>query len=111
MTRKALKNAVVLGDNIVLDFPKMMRQGLALIGNSGSGKTLAERHVIEETRSIASQMIFDMSGEFWTLREKFDYLLVGPNGDMPADPSIAADLARFVRERPCHIIVDLSRLE
>lgn len=106
------KTTIHLGEKILLDVPRLWRTGLALIGNSGSGKTVAGRELIEETYTYGSQVIIDlMKGELATLREEFDYLLIGPNGDLPADPAIAADLARFVRDTPCRVIVDLSRVD
>lgn len=52
-----------------------------------------------------------MEGEFATLREKYDYILAGKGGDIPADPRSAELLARKILELNASIIIDLYELK
>jgi hypothetical protein len=56
-------------------------------------------------------VIFDPEGEFVTLREKFDFLLVGSTGEVPAEPRAAGLLARRIMELQASAVIDLSDLK
>jgi hypothetical protein len=59
--------------------------------NSGGGKSYCVRRICEQSYHFAPQIIFDVEGEFHTLREKFDYILAAPKGgDCVADIKSAA---------------------
>jgi DNA helicase HerA-like ATPase len=54
--------------------------------------------------------VIDLEGEFSTLREKFDYILIGKNGDTPAEPRSAGLLARRLLELNVSAIINLYEL-
>jgi len=50
--------------------------------NSGGGKSYAIRKLLEKTHGKVHQIVFDIEGDFSSLREKFDYVLAGKGGDL-----------------------------
>jgi hypothetical protein len=52
----------------------------------------------------------DLEGEFATLREQYDYVLAGKDGDTPADPRSAGLLAKRLLELHVSAIIDLYDL-
>lgn len=81
-----------------------------LTASSGYGKSTALRKVLEESYGRLPQLVLDYEGEFGTLREVGDYVLIGPNGDLPADVRAARLLPRKAMEARFDAIVDLSEL-
>jgi hypothetical protein len=106
---------ITLGDRFKLDARKLWTTNALIVGNSGSGKTLAARQLIEQVIECKQPhfavVVFDLGGEFWTLRERYDILIVGKGGELPADPRIAGELARFVRQTGCRVVINLSDQE
>src|SRR5271157_4163877 len=96
-----------LGDNLNLDLPKLIDTRLLIQANSGGGKSWAIRKLLETTFGKVQHIVLDVEGDFASLREKFDYVLAGRDGDLPADPRSAELLARKVLELECSIIIDL----
>lgn len=85
--------------------------GVLLIqANSGGGKSWLIRRLLEQSHGKVQQFVIDLEGEFSTLREKFDYLLAGKNGDTPAEPRSAGLLARRLLELNVSAIIDLYEL-
>jgi hypothetical protein len=82
---------------------------LAIIGNSGSGKSYAIRRLLEDSWGQAVHIVFDVEDEFHTLRERFSYVLVGgSHGDITAtDP---CRLARRVLTSGTSVIIQLNDL-
>jgi hypothetical protein len=60
-------------------------------GNSGGGKSWLLRLIAE--RYGIQTIVLDNEGEFASLREAVDVLLVGVSGELPANPRHAALLA------------------
>jgi hypothetical protein len=54
---------------------------LLIQGSSGAGKTQACFHLLEETHGHVQQIVIDREGEFGKLREQFDYLILGADGE------------------------------
>jgi len=100
----------LLGDGVHVDVQTLI-DGRALIqANSGGGKSYAIRKLCEITYGHAQQIILDVEGEFYTLREKYDYVLAGKDGDCPATVESAAILARRLLELGTSCIVDIYEL-
>lgn len=98
------------GKDFKMDLTEMMRTGLLVQANSGGGKSYLVRKILEETHGKVQQIVIDIEGEFSTLREKFDYLLVGKNGDIEANPKTAPILAKKLLELNTSAIIDLYEL-
>lgn len=94
-----------------LDLQRLIETRLLLQANSGGGKGWALRKILEATHGKVQQIVIDPEGEFSSLREKFDYILAGKGGDIPADPRSAELLARKVLELETSIIIDLFELK
>lgn len=93
-----------------LDLERLIASRLLLQANSGGGKSRALRYLLEGTHGRVQQIILDPEGEFASLRERFDYVLAGRDGDVPAHPKTAAMLARRLMELGVSAVVDLYDL-
>ena len=83
---------------------------LLIQSNSGGGKSYLIRGLLERSHGKIQQIVLDLEGEFSTLREKYDYIIAGKDGDTPADPKSAKLLARKLLELEVSAICDLSEL-
>jgi hypothetical protein len=99
------------GTPLSIDLPRLIETRMVIEANSGGGKSYVIRKILEVTHGKVQQIVLDMEGEFSTLREKFDFILAGKEGDIPADPRSAELLARKVLELNASIIIDLSELK
>lgn len=106
MTKK-----IKLGENIEIDLPTLIDTRLLITANSGGGKSFAIRKLLEETHGEVQQIILDIEGEFRTLREKFDYVLIGKGGDLPTNIKSAELLATKLLEMNVSAIIDLYELK
>lgn len=84
---------------------------MLLQANSGGGKSYAIRKFLEVTYGQVQQIVLDLEGEFASLREKFDYILVGQDGDIPVNVNSADLLARRLLELNSSAIIDLYELK
>lgn len=94
-----------------IDLPVLLRTRLGIQANSGGGKSWLIRKILEETYAHVPQIVFDMEGEFATLREKYDYVLVAKDGDVPISIQTADLLARKILENRFSVILDLYELK
>jgi uncharacterized protein len=80
--------------------------------NSGGGKSYLIRRAVEVLAGKVQQIVIDTEGEFATLREKFDFVVVSAaGGDAIAHPRTAALLARRLLETRVSAILDISELK
>jgi uncharacterized protein len=98
------------GREIDLDLDTLIRTRMLLQAASGGGKSWAIRRLLEQTHGRVQQIVLDPEGEFSTLREKYDYVVVGKGGDVSADPRHAALLARRLMELGVSAIIDLFEM-
>lgn len=92
------------------DLDIILRSNALVQANSGGGKSWLLRRMIEQSFRRVPQIILDPEGEFSTLREKFDFVLVGKGGDTPADMRSAALLAHRLLELGASAIIDLFEM-
>src|SRR5580658_7165660 len=83
---------IVGGKKLELDLPALVDTRLLIQANSGGGKSWLLRLIAE--RAGIQTIVLDDEGEFASLREAVDVLLVGAGGELSADPRHAALLAR-----------------
>lgn len=102
---------IYLNDNFKIDLPRLLETRLLIQANSGGGKSWLIRRLLEESHGQVQQIVIDMEGEFATLREKYDYVLVGKGGDTSANVRSAPLLARRLLEMKVSAIIDLSELQ
>lgn len=101
---------IKLNDTDEINLPKLLDSRLLVQANSGGGKSWLLRRILEQSHGKVQQIVIDLEGEFSTLREKYDYILAGKNGDTPADPRSAAMLAKKLLELNVSAIIDLYEL-
>lgn len=95
---------------VVVDMTRLIATRLLVEASSGAGKSWLLRRLLEVTYGHAQHIVLDWEGEFHTLREQYDYVLVGPGGDCPADVRSAGLLATRVLEMGVSVVIDLSDL-
>lgn len=93
-----------------LDLGRLLSSRLLIQAASGGGKSRALRYILEQTHGHVQQIVLDPEGEFASLREKFDFILAGKEGDVPAEPASAALLCRRLVELRASAVIDLYDL-
>src|SRR5258708_34653666 len=93
------------GGRLELDLPALVDTRLLIQANSGGGKSWLLRLIAE--RAGIQTVVLDNEGEFASLREAVDMLLVGASGELPANPRQAAPLARRLIEDKVSAGIDL----
>lgn len=102
---------VMLNDLKGLNLEDLIITRLLIQGNSGSGKSYLLKRICEQSHGQIQQIIIDLEGEFAPLRARFDYVLMGPDGDVPIQVKYAKMLAQRIMKLAFSAIVDLSELE
>jgi uncharacterized protein len=100
---------IIGGKKLELDLPTLVDTRLLIQANSGGGKSWLLRLIAE--RAGIQTIVLDNEGEFASLREAVDVLLVGAGGELTADPRHAALLARRLLEYKVSAVVDLYELK
>lgn len=105
-----MSDKISIGSGPELDLATLIDTRLLVQANSGGGKSWLIRRLLEQSHGKVQQIIIDLEGEFSTLREKYDYILAGKDGDTAADPRSASLLAKRLLELNVSAIVDLYEL-
>jgi uncharacterized protein len=103
------------GYSIPIDTDKLVESRLLITATSGQGKSWALRRILEQTHGHVQHIVIDPEGEFFTLREIFDYVLARAGHeaerDCPADVRSAELLARRLLELGVSAVVDIYDLK
>lgn len=99
------------GGSVDVDLNRLIETRLLVEANSGGGKSWAIRKLLESTHGKVQHIVLDIEGDFGSLRESYDYILSGKDGDIPTDIRSAELLPRKVLELNASIIVDLYELK
>lgn len=92
-----------------LDLGALIAGRLAIVGNSGSGKSWAMRKILEVTAGQVQQIVLDPEDEFYTLRETSEIVLAGgSSGDVPAQVESASRAGRTLLELGCSAVMQLN---
>ncbi|MCC6192082.1 MAG: DUF87 domain-containing protein [Anaerolineales bacterium] len=106
--------AVTLGQGqagpLHIDVPTLIDSRQVITASSGGGKSWLLRRLIEQIARQVQVIVIDPEGEFNTLREKFDMLLVGSGGEVAAEARTARKLAAKLSELRVSAIIDLYDL-
>jgi len=97
-----MNSTIYLSQSVSIDLPTLLDTRLLVQANSGGGKSWLLRRLLEQSHGKVQQIVIDLEGEFATLREQYDYVLAGKEGDTPADPRSAGLLAKRLLERHCN---------
>src|SRR5581483_7523640 len=87
---------------------RMLREGG---DRPGKRQSWLIRLLAEQLFGKVQVILIDPEGEFASLREKFDYVLVGKGGETPADPRSAALLAHKLLEVKASAVCDLYEMK
>lgn len=99
------------GDPLHLDVDALIGSHLLIAANSGGGKSGAIRKLLEVTHGRVQHLILDAEDEFYTLRERYDYVIAGGDGgDTPATVANAAGLARASLQHGFSLIAQINDL-
>jgi hypothetical protein len=93
-----------------IDVDVLLRTRLLIQANSGGGKSWLLRRIAEQLFGQVPIVIIDPEGEFATLREKLDFVLVGKGGETPADLRSAGLVARRLLELGASAVCDLYEM-
>ena len=106
---------VVLGKadshEVEIDLDLLLRTRLLVQASSGGGKSWLLRRLAEELFGKVQVIIVDPEGEFASLRERFDYVLVGKGGETPADVRSAALVAHKLLELHVSAVCDIFEMK
>lgn len=111
-----MKNKITIGTTddstpVEIELSTLIDTRLLIQANSGGGKSWALRKLLEQSHGQVQQIVLDLEGEFSTLREKYDYVLIGKEGDIPINIKVAELLARKLLELNSSAIIDLYELK
>jgi uncharacterized protein len=106
-----MENQLLINDKIFFDLQSLLKTRMLIQANSGGGKSWAIRRILEQSQGKVQQIVIDLEGEFASLREKYDYILIGKDGDTPADSKSAGLLAKRLLELQVSAIIDMSERE
>ena len=96
---------------IQIDLPTLIDSRMLLCANSGGGKSYTIRKILEEVGNEVMSIVLDVEGEFKTLREKYDFLLIGQTGDVPINIKAAHLLPQKLMELNVSSVIDMSDLK
>ncbi len=100
-----------VGPGLGCDLSALVDSRLLVQANSGGGKSFLLRRLLEQTHGHVQQLVIDPEGEFFTLREQFDYVLAArEGGDTVADPRSAKLLAERLLELGVSAVLDIYEL-
>lgn len=97
--------------NATLALDILLRTHLLIWASTGGGKSYLIRRIVEQACKKIPIIIVDREGEFATLRDKFDFVLVGPGGETPADPRSAKLVAEKLLELGASAVCDLFEMK
>lgn len=100
-----------IGQGAELNLINLIDTRLLIQANSSGGKSWLLRRILEQTHGKVQQLVIDLEGEFASLRDNYDYLLVGREGEIPANIKTADLLAKKLLELNVSTIIDLSELK
>jgi uncharacterized protein DUF87 len=102
---------ILLGDGVELNVQRLIETRMLLQANSGGGKSWALRRILEQTHGHVQQIVIDTEDEFYTLREKHDYILVRhEGGDCVPEVRSAELLATRLLELGVSAIISIYEL-
>lgn len=99
------------GTPVEIDIKTFLTTRGLIQASSGGGKSRTLRRMAEQFFGKVQTFIIDKEGEFPSLREKFDYALVGNGGETPTDPQTAELVCQKLLETNLSCIFDLYSLK
>jgi hypothetical protein len=105
------KTIIDIGTKINL--ADLIQSRLLIQANSGGGKTVICRTLIEESHGKVPFIISDDAGEYYPLKEKFgDIVIIGGQfADVPISMQAVKMLPKFIISNQLNVIIDISDLK
>lgn len=101
----------IFENDLTIDLDKLIDSRAIICANSGGGKSYTARKILEESHGKVMCIVLDTEGEFKSLREKYDFLLIGGEGDVNLNQNSASLLPKKLLELNVPTIIDLSELK
>ncbi|HEX5183628.1 MAG TPA: DUF87 domain-containing protein [Allosphingosinicella sp.] len=99
------------GGPMALDLDRLIGSHACIVANSGGGKSGLIRRLLEVTHGHVQHIVLDVEDEFYTLRERFEYVIAGGDDpDAPATVENAHGLARASLEHGFSLIAQINDL-
>ena len=101
-------------DSLAVDLDWVVAGRALVQATSRAGKSWLARFILEQTHGRLQHLVVDPEGEYASLRENFDYLLVsaeGGAGDLRATVETAPALCRGIMEASVSVILDLYAMK
>lgn len=98
------------GDGPSICLERLIESRMLIQANSGGGKSHLLRWLLESTFGKVQQLVLDPEGEFASLRERYDYLLAGGQGDIPLSVTSSRVTCRRLMECGASAVLDLYDL-
>lgn len=96
---------------VKLDLATLVDTRLLVTGNSGCGKSWVLRLIAEQGSRKVPVIVLDPEGEYASLRDHVDAVLVGEGGELMPDVRTAGKLATKLLELRVSAIIDLQPLK
>ena len=96
------------GEPVAIDIEELLATRLLVQGNSGSGKSHLLRRLLEESAAMVQQIVIDPEGDFVTLADEFDHVVV--DGGAYSGGEITR-LAGRIRKHRASVVLALDSLE
>lgn len=109
-----IKNSTIMKEiniGVKIDIERLLKTRMLIQASSGGGKSGVIRKLCEEAAGKVQIIALDIEGEMATLREEYDFALVGKEGDIPINIRYAEALAHKLLETNISTIVDLYELQ
>ncbi|MFM7028062.1 MAG: helicase HerA domain-containing protein [Chakrabartia sp.] len=97
-----------LGASVQIDIEELLATRLLVQGNSGSGKSHLLRRVLEESAGLVQQIVIDPEGDFVTLADAFDHVVIDAGA---YDAREIVTMAARAREHRASVVLALDNLE
>ncbi len=106
-----MNKEINIGTKINLE--DLLLSRLLIQANSGGGKSVLARIIIEEVFGKVPFIIMDIEGEYYTLKEKFGDILIigGQHADIPISLKSAALLPKEIIGNRLNVVIDMSDLK
>ena len=99
------------GQPIKMDLDRLIKSRLLVQAMSGAGKSYMLRLLAERFVPQVQTIIIDAEGEFFTLRDKLDMLMIGEGGEMMPTVDYASRLGNWLLQLGTSAIIDLSSMD
>src|SRR5436305_3548501 len=106
----SIQSHIALNDTVTLDLTTLIETRLIVQANSGGGKTWAIRRLLEQSHGLVQHIVIDVEGSLRTLREHYEYLLLGSETDevdYPIMPVNIAEIVTLLLSMRTSVILDL----